>query len=96
MLKKCHPHCNSNCRNRFKALQGQSLTEYLILLALIAVASIGIVQTLGHNIQSRLSVISDRLINKKSQAGGRASRRQDYTLKDLHNFQMTGGGDEND
>jgi len=80
--------------NTFNKLAGQSLTEYLILVALIGVASIGVVQILAHNIHSRISVISDRIIGKKSEANGRASKRQDYKLKDLNDFQMTGRGDD--
>ncbi len=85
-----------NKNNKFKALAGQSLTEYLILVSLIGIGSIGVVQTLGHNIQSRLGVISDRIIGKKNLSAGRKVKREDLALKDLNDFQMNGRSSEND
>jgi hypothetical protein len=75
---------------KFGRLSGQSLAEYLILVALIGVASIGIVQTLGYNIQSRLALISDRIIGRRSESMGRKAKGEDVRLKDLNDFQMTG------
>jgi Flp pilus assembly pilin Flp len=82
--------------NKNRTLEGQSLTEYLILVALIGVASIGIVQTLGSNIQNRLAVISDRIIGKRNQSVGRKAKGEDINLKDLNDFQMTGRSSDNE
>ncbi len=67
--------------------RGQAISEYLILTALIAVASIAIVQVLGSNIQSRLAVISDALIGKKNnQAKGKESSKEQYEVRSLEDF----------
>jgi hypothetical protein len=79
-----------HAHNEFRVLRGQSLTEYLILTALIAIGSVGIVRILGHNIQSRLAVISDQIIGVKNDSKGRSSKREDYRMRGLDDFQSTG------
>lgn len=44
-----------------KSKKGQSLTEYLILTLLIAVASIASVQGIGSRVKSKLKVISNQI-----------------------------------
>ncbi|MBI4041454.1 MAG: hypothetical protein HY390_06280 [Deltaproteobacteria bacterium] len=47
---------------------GQSMIEYIILVAIVAVASLGIVKILGNTIHVKLSQITLALQGKKSQA----------------------------
>ena len=51
---------------------GQGLTEYLILLILIAVTCIGVVQTLGSRVEEKLKKAHEK-INSVSVAGTGAS-----------------------
>jgi pilus assembly protein Flp/PilA len=41
--------------------EGQSLVEYGLIVALIAVVSIGIITTLGTNIQAKFTTISNAI-----------------------------------
>jgi Flp pilus assembly pilin Flp len=73
-------------KNR-KKQRGQSLTEYLILVALIAISSIGIIRVLGQTTSAQLSNITNAL-----QGRGPKKVRMDevrdshYSQKDLSNF----------
>ena len=51
-----------------KNQKGQSLTEYLILVALIAVSSIGIVRVLGQTTQAQIANITYSLQGKSRKA----------------------------
>lgn len=46
--------------------RGQGLIEYLIIVALVAVATIGVVRVLGQAVNSRFAAISYALQGKKS------------------------------
>ncbi len=90
MKKKNH---NIN-PNKVRRLRGQTLTEYLILTAIIAIGSITIVSKLGSNIHSRLANISDRLINKGRNIEGRVSKKEDFRMRDMDDFHMAEGKKE--
>ncbi len=45
-------------------IKGQGLTEYLILVVLIGVVSIGIVSELGTTIKGRIKFIKEQLTSK--------------------------------
>lgn len=70
-----------------KKQKGQSLTEYLILVALVAISSIGIVKLLGHTVNVQFSNITNSL-------QGRGVRKIEanevrdtlHTEKDLSDF----------
>lgn len=79
---------NKNLKiNNLKQQRGQGLIEYIILVAIIAVASIGIVRTLGQ-------VTSSQLANITLSLQGKAGRKVDtgrvhdslYSKKDLSDF----------
>lgn len=46
--------------------RGQGLTEYVILVALIAIASLGIVEVLGSTINTKLAAITNKLQGKNA------------------------------
>ncbi|MGH1468536.1 MAG: Flp family type IVb pilin [Bdellovibrionales bacterium] len=70
-----------------KNQKGQSLTEYLILVALIAVSSIGIIRVLGQTTRVQLANITKGLqgghVNKVKAVKINESL---YSTKDLSNF----------
>jgi len=73
----------------FHKKKGQALTEYLILVALIAVASIGVIQVMSKNLRTRLGRVASTI-------GGREGSKKTFetqdvkevhtNLKDLGNF----------
>ena len=70
-----------NCR------KGQSISEYLILTALISVASIGVVQVLSANIRSRMANIARAIGGENSNVlRAKDVKREHYEIKDLGNF----------
>ena len=79
-------------KNRIlKNQKGQSLIEYLIIVALIAVGSIGVVRVLGQNIYGRFANISNALQgNSKAVAMDKVSDSQ-TKKRDLNDFFKTAG-----
>ncbi len=75
---------------------GQSLTEYLILTALIGAGSIAVVQILGSNIQLGLGKISDSLRGVKNTNKGKELRENHYSVKDLGDFNTAAQDNERD
>lgn len=74
---------------------GQGLIEYLIIVALIAVATIGIMSVMGQAVGSRFATISDALQGKKKtyrveQIDDSLTRKKD--LGDFMNGVATEGG----
>ena len=67
--------------------KGQSLTEYLILTALIGAGSIAVVQILGSNLQLGLGKVSEALRGeKKTNTPGAKLTEEHYSIKDLGDF----------
>ena len=78
-----------------KKQKGQGLIEYLILIALMGVATIGIVRTLNQTIKSRFANAIYALQGRKQKAKTHVLKKEEYQRSDLSNF-MTGAasGDE--
>ncbi len=49
--------------NTLKDQKGQGMVEYALILALIALAVIGILKTMGGDISSKFTQISSELVN---------------------------------
>ena len=65
---------------------GQAIAEYLILTALIAIASIGIIQILSKNIRGRLAQISDAIGGHRKESKGIESTEKQTSDVDLEDF----------
>jgi pilus assembly protein Flp/PilA len=65
--------------------KGQGMTEYIIIVALIAIAAIGVVTLFGDNIRALFSASSDALTGKEQvQVKTKAwSGKDQKTLKDF-------------
>jgi Flp pilus assembly pilin Flp len=67
--------------------RGQSLIEYLLLTALIAIAAMGIVRVMGHSISARLADVTNAI---QGYQGRRVEVERvqtgDYSKKDMSNF----------
>ena len=66
--------------------RGQSLMEYMILLALVGVASMGVLQVLSKNLKVNFAKISQALKGEEGQMQGETVRPGDYDVKDLGDF----------
>lgn len=67
--------------------QGQALTEYLILVAILGVGSIAVVQILGKNLKTRLANVSDAIQGKSShQRNGTDLTDKQLKKNDLGDF----------
>ena len=77
-------------KNSLKKMQkGQGLVEYLILIALMGVATIGIMRTLNQTLKSRFANVIYALQGRKQKARTHPLTRETYARSDLSNF-MTG------
>ena len=74
-----------------KNARGQGLVEYLIIVALIAVATIGVVRVMGQAVSSRFATITYALQGKKKSAAVEVDESL-TAKKDLGDF-MNGVGD---
>ena len=66
---------------------GQAISEYLILVALIAVGSIAVIQVLSRNIRTRLGVISEAIRGHKKELEGVELRSEHFETLDMGDFQ---------
>ena len=66
--------------------KGQSLIEYLILVALMGVATIGIVRTLNQTVKSRFANAIYALQGKNQKAKTHTLKKEEYQRSDLSNF----------
>lgn len=78
----------SSKKNKLKNQKGQGLIEYIILVALIAVASIGIVRVLGQTATAQLANITLSLQGGNKRQKVQSSQVTDslYSKKDLSDF----------
>jgi Flp pilus assembly pilin Flp len=71
---------------------GQSLVEYLIIVALIAVATISVVRLLSYNISANFANISNALANSTSKASLKPANTQ-LKKKNFGDFMEGAAGD---
>ena len=93
MAQKSHPGNrppgSKQIRGYYKKHRGQGLVEYLILIALMGVATIGIIRTLNQTIKSRFANAIYALQGRKQKAKTHVLKKEEYQRSDLSNF-MTG------
>lgn len=66
--------------------KGQGLVEYLILIALMGVATIGIVRTLNQTVKSRFANAIYALQGRNQKAKTHTMKKEEYQRSDLSNF----------
>ncbi len=71
--------------------RGQGLIEYLILVALMGVATIGVIRVLNQTVKSRFASAIFALQGKSKKVKTESVKEQDYIKSDLSNF-MNGAG----
>ena len=83
-IKKTSP--KKNQRRFFLGQRGQGLIEYLILVALMGVAAIGIVRTLNQTVKSRFANAVYALQGRNQKAKTHNMKKEEYQRSDLSNF----------
>ena len=71
---------------RKNSKKGQGLVEYLILIALMGVATIGIIRTLNQTVKSRFANAIYALQGKSKRAQTRSLKKEDFEKSDLSDF----------
>jgi Flp pilus assembly pilin Flp len=70
-----------------KRQRGQGMTEYIIIIALIAIATIAVVTAFGDNIRALFGASANAMVGQNSspaQLGGKTVQNQQHTT--LQNF----------
>ena len=71
---------------KLKQNKGQSLTEYLLLTALIAVGAMGVIRVLGHSISGKFAQITQVIQGKESNIKYDRIEEGHYKKKDMRDF----------
>lgn len=66
--------------------KGQGLIEYLLIVALMAIASIGVVRVMNQTITAKFATITHALQGKKKSIQVESIESSDYKKKDMKNF----------
>jgi pilus assembly protein Flp/PilA len=79
-------------RNLVSSESGQGLSEYLIIVALVAVAAIGVVTVFGRDIRELFSGTTDSLAgNQASNTARKATVRANKNLKNFGKYNAASG-----
>ncbi len=93
-IKKFTQQNKKRGKNGKNKKTGQGLIEYLILVALMGVASIGVIRVLNQTIKSRFASAVYALQGKPKKVKTESLREQDYKKSDLSDF-MNGAASKN-
>ena len=77
-------------RKLFRSESGQGMSEYLIIVALIAVAAIGVVTVFGKDIRELFSASTDSLAGNSSTNKAKKATVKDKTLKNFGSNNASG------
>jgi len=69
-----------------KQRRGQGMTEYIIIVALIAIAAIGVITLFGNNIRRLFGASADALAGNTSVTSGAKTASDALKAKDLKTF----------
>ena len=86
---------NKSRAEKSKKQKGQGLIEYLILVALMGVATIGVIRVLNQTIKSRFASAVYALQGKPKKVKMDSLKEQDYQKSDLSNFMNGSASKEN-
>ena len=70
-----------------KNQKGQSLIEYLLIVAIVAIGSLGIMRTVGHSVNVKFANVAKALgANVQGNIEAATVTESSYKKKDLRNF----------
>lgn len=84
--KKCKSTTTQRKNYLLFTKKGQGLIEYLILIALMGVATIGIIRTLNQTVKSRFANAIYALQGRNQKAKTHVMKKAEYQRSDLSNF----------
>lgn len=74
-------------RKTIKNQKGQSLVEYLIIVAIVAIGSLGVIRVVGQNVTAKFGQVAESLQGKKSsKIKVRVVKKSHHKMRDLGNF----------
>jgi Flp pilus assembly pilin Flp len=73
--------------------RGQGMTEYIIIVALIAIAAIGVITLFGNNIRRLFGASADALAGSTDVSSGNVTTNDALKKKDLATFGKNNAGD---
>ena len=86
----------SRMKNMIRSEEGQGMTEYIIIVALIAIAAIGVISVFGQNIRALFAVSANALGGNTSQsstnAGGAGKSYAGSKRRNLSDFNQSNSG----
>ncbi|MGV3623204.1 MAG: hypothetical protein ACO1OB_20460 [Archangium sp.] len=75
-----------NKKAMMKKARGQGMTEYIIIVALIAIAAIGVITLFGDNIKALFGMSADALAGDTSVTARTKKSKTELEKKQLSNF----------
>lgn len=82
----------ANSRKLRRGRRGQGMTEYIIIVALIAIAAIGVITVFGNNIRRLFSASADALAGVDNVANpNTAGAGKNFTQKNMKTFGNSAG-----
>jgi Flp pilus assembly pilin Flp len=81
-----------NKKQMLKKARGQGMTEYIIIVALIAIAAIGVITLFGDNIKALFGMSADALAGETNVAKRTTKSKGELEKKKLSNFAEQNSG----
>ncbi len=81
---------------RIRNSKGQGLVEYLLLVSLIAVATMGVVRALSHTVTAKFATVGAQIAGDKKTYKGESNFNQYVRKKDMANFFEHAASDSKD
>lgn len=81
-----------NKQMKLKKARGQGMTEYIIIVALIAIAAIGVITLFGDNIKALFGMSADALAGDVSVEKRTSKSKEALEKKKLTNFAKENSG----
>jgi len=69
-----------------KNKKGQGMVEYLIVVSIMAIGTMGMVRFLGHNTQAKLAQVTNAIHGSGNATMPREVQTNDYKKRDMKNF----------
>lgn len=86
VIPKCSNATNPKSRTKLKNQRGQSLIEYLILVAIIAIGTIGIVRIMGQTVSSQFAAVTYALQGERKRTPMGRIENVDYRRNTMKDF----------
>jgi Flp pilus assembly pilin Flp len=83
---------NAITKKQIRKARGQGMTEYIIIVALIAIAAVGVVTLFGNNIRKMFGASANVLAGKET-GNDRKESNQSLNSKKIANFDQNNTSD---